>query len=100
MINVKIKAVADRHVAARKANKFDNPVVRNRREVVIALYGGKTFENILDQIEITHCNVFAVFLANHLGIFTIWYKIGVYNGFEKLLVNSKKYYNEVRTTHG
>lgn len=90
MINQSIKAVADRHIVARKRKKFDNPIVRNRREVVIALLSGKTFENILDQVEVSHCGALSVFLANYLNIYTIGYKVGVYNGFEKLLLNKKK----------
>lgn len=90
MFNQNIKAVADRHIAARKKNKFDNPIVRNRREVVIALLSGKTFENILDQVEVCHCGALSVFLANYFNIFTAGYKVGVYNGFEKLLLNKKK----------
>lgn len=87
MLNKQIAEIVHRHVAARKNNKFDNLIIRNRRELVVALYGGKTFEKVLSQIEIAYCNPISVFLVTYFKYATMGYKLDLYDGFEKLLVN-------------
>jgi hypothetical protein len=86
MLNQKIKLVADAHIASRKSGKFDNPIIRNRRQMLNALHSGLTVERILDQIEVSSCGPISLFIMNYLGIATISYKLGVYRGFEKLLL--------------
>ena len=86
MLNQSVKAVADRHILARKNNKFDNPTARNKRKVILAMYAGYTFERVLDHVESAHCSYLSLFLVRHFGIYTSWYKLGVYNGFKKILL--------------
>jgi len=86
MLNQKIKLIADAHIASRKSGKFSKMPIRNRRELLIALHGGYTIERILDQIEETSCGRISLFLMRRFKIATIYYKLGVYNGFKKLLL--------------
>ena len=82
-----IKTIADAHIKARKTNVFLDVPVKNRREVIVALYNGYTFEHILTQIEVGYCNPISIFIMKYFKYATIGYKIGLYDGFEKLLLN-------------
>jgi hypothetical protein len=81
------QAIADAHIAARIANKFDNPVVHTHEEFVAALHEGKTFERAMNFIEIRFCSVSMIILARSLAYESESYKRGVYKGFKSLLDN-------------
>lgn len=87
MLNKHIADVVNRHITARKNKSFDNIPVKNRRELVVALYGGKTFEKVLSQIEVAYCNPISVLIMSYFGYATFGYQTKLYEGFEKLLVN-------------
>jgi hypothetical protein len=86
MLNQKIKLIADAHIASRKSGKFSNVPIKNKREMINVLYSGYTIERILDQIEQTSCGPISLFLMRRFKIATIYYKLGVYEGFKKLLL--------------
>lgn len=84
-ISKQTKAIADAHIQARISGTFDNPPVTTRQEVIDALKDGKTFEAVLDQIEMRFTSITAIILSRQLFHQSKNYKAGVYKGFKILL---------------
>lgn len=83
-ISKETKAIADRHLEARAVNKFDNPEVKTKDDVIGHLRNGKTIEGVLTQIEARFCSVTSTVL-NRMGHNSQAYKRQVYHGFKILL---------------
>jgi hypothetical protein len=86
-ITTEVKAIADAHIAAKNAGKFDNPHVANFEELKKALFEGKTFEKVLEKIETNYCSITSLLMQSSalLDTPTHQYKAGVYKGFKKIL---------------
>lgn len=78
------KKIADAHLAAKIAGKFDDPVVVGRDQLVEQLKAGKTFKAFLDEVETRYCSVGSLVLASPklLGHHSHAYKANVYKGFK------------------
>lgn len=83
-IKPKVKAIADAHIKARETGKFDNPEIKTRMDVINALWEGKTFEEVLRQVEIRYASIGSILISG-LGHSSQSYKSAVYKGFKKLL---------------
>ena len=83
-ITPQIKAIADAHIEARKTNKFDNPRVTTAGEVFAELKAGKTFEEVIRQIEIRYCSIGSILLSTQLSYTSQAYRSSVYKGFKSL----------------
>jgi hypothetical protein len=94
-IQPKIKAIADAHIAAKMAGKFDNPKVSTKEEIIECLYMGKTFSQVLNVIEIRFCSITSLLLHSPalLAHTTHQYKAGVYKGFKIMLQEEKEVNN-------
>lgn len=86
-ITPQIKAIADAHIEARKTGQFDNPRVTTAREVFAQLRAGKTFEEVIKQIEIRYCSIGSILMSTQLSYTSQAYKSSVYKGFKTLLQN-------------
>jgi hypothetical protein len=84
-ITKETKAIADAHIAAKKAGKFDNPASTTKEEVIAALRAGKTFSEVMRQIEIRFCSVTSLIMASALDHETQAYRNQVYKGFKTIL---------------
>ena len=84
-ITKQTKAIADAHLAAKVAGKFDDPKVTTRNEVIAALRDGKTFSDVLHQIELWFMPVDTIVLSELFGSQSSTYKAAVYKGFKALL---------------
>lgn len=84
-ISPAVKAIADAHIAARKTGNFDNPPVRTQADVLAALFAGKTFTAVLEQVELRYCSIGSLLISRHLDHESKSYKAGVYKGFKALL---------------
>ena len=86
-ITTQVKAIADAHLKARSEGKFDNILVRSKAELFEALWSGRTFSALMDEIEWRYCNVTSLVL-NEMSKGTYQsnsYKSNVYKGFKNLL---------------
>jgi len=79
------KAIADAHIAAKAMGVFDDPHVTTREEVIALLKDGKTFKEVLFQIEARFVPFGTIMISAVFGQSTTTYKRGVYEGFKKLL---------------
>jgi len=84
-ISKQVKAIADAHINAKANGTFDNPTVSTRDEVIKNLMDGKTFEEVLHQIEIRFCSITSILMSNKFDYQSQAYKRNVYNGFKTLL---------------
>lgn len=83
-ITKKIKAIADAHIEAKIKGEFDNPYVATKQELIKELENGKTFRDLLYNIEVRHCTITSMLLsATALGVSKSYTK-GVYDGFKEL----------------
>ena len=84
-ISKQVKAIADAHIEAKANGTFDNPSVSTREEVIKALRDGKTFEQVLHQVEVRFCSVTSIILSGTFDYKSNGYRSGVYRGFKTLL---------------
>jgi hypothetical protein len=87
-ISKEVKAVADAHIKARIEGNFDNPRVTSKQEIIDALNEGKTFEELLNEIEIRFVSITSNILQRALNHTSGAYKKGVYKGFRILYSQS------------
>lgn len=87
-IKTQVKAIADAHIEARSTGKFDNPKVTTKEEVINALLEGKTFSEVMTQIELRYCSITSILLNNHFQHSSNGYRAAIYKGF-KFLLNDK-----------
>lgn len=80
-----IKAIADAHLQAKLTDVWDNPKVSTREEVIQHLRGGKTFSDVLHQIEIRFVTITSLAYDRIFEHQTQAYKKAVYKGFNTLL---------------
>lgn len=86
-ITPQVKAIADAHIRARGEGKFDDIVVQSKAELFEALWSGRTFSKLMDEIEWKYCNVTSLVL-NGISNGTYQsksYKSNVYKAFKHLL---------------
>jgi len=83
-ITPEIKRIADAHIQARIEGKFDDPKVSTKEEVFEQIKEGKTFSDLMEEIELRYAPITAIFLDRHLTYLSHSYKAGVYKGFKKL----------------
>jgi hypothetical protein len=84
-ITPQIKAIADAHIQAKFTGEWDNPNANTKEEVLSLLRGGKTFAEVLKQIEIRHVSITSNLMSSQLGFTSEAYKKGVYKGFKVIL---------------
>lgn len=84
-ITPQVKAIADAHLMAKESGMFDNPEITNTQELKDALWAGKTFSGVLEEIEIRYCTTGSMLLGSCLDHTSNNYKSGVYKGFKTLL---------------
>lgn len=83
-ISKEVKAIADAHIEARLQCKFDDPHITSRADLMKALLEGKTFEEVIYQIEIKFMPISTIIGARVLGHASQSYKKAVYKGFNEL----------------
>jgi hypothetical protein len=84
-ITPQIKAIADAHIQAKSTGTWDNPSVTTKEEVLSLLRDGKTFSEVLRQIEIRYVSITSNLMSSQLGYVSDAYKKGVYKGFKVIL---------------
>lgn len=87
-ITPEVKAIADAHIEARRTGSFDNPECSTKEELLTLLQEGKTFQKLLEEIEIRYCTVTSILAGSMLSHTTGTYKTGIYRGFKEMF-NSK-----------
>ena len=84
-ITPQVKAIADAHITARQTGKFDNPTVQTKAELLAELSSGKTFEGVLEQIEIRFASIGSILMSTRLNHVSSSYRSAVYKGFKAIL---------------
>ena len=77
------KQVADKHIAAKLNNSFDDIEVKNMDEVLLYIAQGKTFSKLLQYIESKNTSIGSSLLAATLGYNSENYKQSIYKGFQQ-----------------
>lgn len=86
-ISKQTKAIADAHIKARLDGVFDDPEVKTREELIAMLKQGKTFSQLMDNIEMRYTSITSIILSRRFFHQSQNYKAGVYKGFRRLLDN-------------
>jgi len=81
----KLNDVISAHIDARINNKFDDPCVSTKEDVISMLMDGKTFSTVMDQIEVRFCTITSLILAKAMDHRTDAYRRQVRKGFKVLL---------------
>lgn len=84
-ISKQAKAIADAHIKARLQGNFDDPKVTTKEELIEALLSGKTFSELLEEIEMRFTSITSILLSRQLFHQSNNYKAGVYKGFKILI---------------
>lgn len=79
------KAVADAHIAARIADRFDDPKVRTKEEVLGFLRSGKTLRGVMEEIETKFIPIHTIVSMRMFGHVSETYRKEVYKAFKFLL---------------
>lgn len=82
-----VKVISEAHIRAKISGLFDNPSVSTKEEVLRHLRDGKTFSEVLRQIEIRYVSVTSNLMSSQFGHISEAYKKAVYKGFKTLLNN-------------
>ena len=83
-ITPEIKAIADAHLKAIADGKFDNPVIHSKEELMEALKQGKTFSEVVNQIEVRFMSIGSTMFSRMLGHQSQSYRNGIYKGFKQI----------------
>lgn len=84
------KKIADAHIAAKQANKYDDPTLDGTLAgVKKAMLEGKTIRMVMETIETRYTSVGSQLLASPalFGHQSKNYKAGIYAGFKAFLTN-------------
>lgn len=84
-ITPQTRAIAEAHIAASISGHFDDPKVNTRDEVINLLKQGKTFSQVLEQVETRFCTITSILYRRQFNHITRAYRSDVYKGFKKLL---------------
>ena len=84
-ITPQVKAIAEAHINAKKIGKFDNPMVKTKEELLAQLKDGKTFSEVVREIEIRYVSITSNLMSSQLGHVSNAYVKGMYKGFKILL---------------
>lgn len=79
------KAIADRHINAKFADKFDDVDFKDKAGLIAGIKAGKAYKGLLDDIEIIYVNVTSLMIGAVLAHKTKAYQAGVYKGFKAFL---------------
>jgi hypothetical protein len=79
------KDIADRHIDAKFADKFDDVDFNDISGIISGLKAGKAYREILDEVELRHVNITSLMIGAVLAHKTKAYQAGVYSGFKKFL---------------
>lgn len=82
-ITPEVKAIADAHLKAIADGKFDDPMVSSKEELIDALKQGKTFSELVSQIEARFISVGSS-VFSRFGYQSESYRKGIYKGFKHL----------------
>jgi hypothetical protein len=77
--------IANAHLEAKLHNKFTNPSVSTREQMMDALMNGDTFEALMEQIETRYVSVTSQLYSSVLGYTTEAYKKSIRRGFKQLI---------------
>lgn len=84
-ISKQTKAIADAHILARQTGKFDDPVAKTKEDVFEYLRNGKTFSEVMRQIEVRYCTFGSIMLSDIMHHQSTNYRNNIYKGFKTLL---------------
>lgn len=84
-ITPQVKAIADAHIRAKQTGHFDNVQVTTKEQVMQALRDGKTFSEVLNQIEMRYCSITSLLMSSHFDYTSQSYKTSIYKGFKSIL---------------
>lgn len=84
-ITPQIKSIADAHIQAKLTGAWDNPNANTKGEVLSLLRNGKTFAEVLRQVEIRYVSITSNLMSSQLNYVSDAYRKGVYKGFKTLL---------------
>lgn len=87
-ISKELKAIADAHIEAKKAGKFNPaPLDGSNAQLIQKLKEGHTYDFIIDRVEINFCSVTSLIAGAVLGAEFKSYRQGVYKGFKHYFGN-------------
>jgi hypothetical protein len=84
-ITPQIKAIAEAHIQAKLTGTWDNPNANTKGEVLRLLRDGKTFAEVLRQVEIRYVSITSNLMSSQLNYVSDAYRKGVYKGFKVIL---------------
>lgn len=73
--------IANAHMSAKLAGKFDDPVIHSKDELYAALAEGKTFSKLYEEVEFRFCTISSIMGTTMLGHMSSAYKANIRKGF-------------------
>jgi hypothetical protein len=80
-----IRQVADAHISSKMSGYYDDPSVCSRDELIAQMLDGKTFSEVVGQIESRFISITSLLIASQFDHITEAYKKQIYKGIKSLL---------------
>ncbi len=80
-----IRQVADAHISSKMSGYYDDPSVCSRDELIAQMLDGKTFSEVVGQIEIRYISITSLLISSQFDHITEAYKKQFYKGIKSLL---------------
>ena len=80
-----IRQIADAHISSKMSGYYDNPSVSSKEELITQMLDGKTFSEVVGQIESRFISITSLLIASQFDHITEAYKKQIYKGIKTLL---------------
>tara|TARA_R110000868_G_scaffold310386_1_gene571617 strand:- start:668 stop:934 length:267 start_codon:yes stop_codon:yes gene_type:complete len=80
-----IRQIADAHISSKMSGYYDNPAVSSKDELIAQMLDGKTFSEVVGQIESRFISITSLLIASQFDHITEVYKKQIYKGIKTLL---------------
>ena len=80
-----IRQVADAHISSKMSGYYDNPSVSSKEELITQMLDGKTFSEVVGQIESRFISITSLLIASQFDHITEAYKKQIYKGIKSIL---------------
>ena len=80
-----IRQIADAHISSKMSGYYDNPIVTSKKELIAQMLDGKTFSEVVGQIESKYISITSLLIARQFDHITEAYKKQIYKGIKTIL---------------
>ena len=80
-----LRKIADAHISSKMSGYYDNPLVLSKEDMIREMLDGKTFSEVVGQIESRFISITSLLIASQFDHITEAYKKEIYKGIKSIL---------------